>query len=136
MTSRLAADGVIALHFAFIAFVIAGGALTLVDRRWAIAHLPAVAWAAWTEFTATVCPLTPWENALRAAADDAGYTGSFIDHYVVPLVYPQALTPDAQIALGIGVVALNAVVYAVAWRRRTLGPSRQPRAARHMTRSG
>ena len=133
MTSRLAADGVVALHFAFIAFVIAGGALTLVDRRWAIAHLPAVAWAAWTEFTATVCPLTPWENALRAAADDAGYTGSFIDHYVVPLVYPQGLTPDAQIALGVGVIALNAVVYAVAWHLRARAPSPRPPTTRRAT---
>ena len=133
MTSRLAADGVVALHFAFIAFVIAGGALTLVDRRWAIAHLPAVAWAAWTEFTATVCPLTPWENALRAKADGAGYAGSFIDHYIVPLVYPQGLTADTQIALGIGVVALNALVYAVAWRLRARAPSPRPPTTRRAT---
>jgi hypothetical protein len=72
MTARLAADTVVALHFAFIAFVIAGGLLTFKHRAWAIVHLPAVAWAAWTEFTATVCPLTPWENVFRAEAGDAG----------------------------------------------------------------
>ena len=127
MTARLAADAVVTLHFAFVAFVVAGGVLTFIDRRWAILHLPAVAWAAWTEFTATVCPLTPWENALRAEAGEAGYADSFVGHYIVPLIYPQDLTPNVQFALGIGVVALNAVVYAVAWRRRKYG-SRKPDA--------
>jgi hypothetical protein len=117
MTARLAADALVALHFAFIAFVVAGGLLTLRHKGWAIVHLPAVAWAAWTEFTATVCPLTPWENALRAKAGEAGYAGGFVDHYIVPIIYPQALTPDAQVELGVGVVALNAVIYALAWRR-------------------
>jgi hypothetical protein len=131
MSARLAADAVVAMHFAFIAFVVAGGALMFVDRRWAILHLPAVGWAAWTEFTATVCPLTPWENALRARAGEAGYAGSFVEHYIVPLVYPQNLTPDAQVALGIGVVFVNAVVYAIAWRRAPRAHSRQPQ--RHTT---
>ena len=123
MTARLAADTIVALHLAFIAFAVAGGTLTFIDRRWAIVHLPAVVWAAWTELTATVCPLTPWENALRAKAGEAGYAESFIEHYVVPLVYPSNLTPAAQIALGVGVVALNAVVYAIAWRRQTHTPA-------------
>jgi len=133
MTARLAADAVVALHFVFIAFVIAGGLLILADRRWAFVHLPAVAWAAWTEFTATVCPLTPWENALRAAADEAGYTGSFVDHYIVPLIYPHGLTADAQIALGVGILVLNVVVYAVAWPRRPHADSRPPRESRRTT---
>lgn len=117
MTARFAADALVALHFAFIAFVIAGGLLTLKHRGWAIVHLPAVAWAAWTEFTATVCPLTPWENRFRAEAGDAGYTETFIEHYIAPLIYPQGLTPDAQVVLGIGVVALNAAIYGLAWRK-------------------
>ena len=125
MSARLLADTLVALHFAFIAFVIAGGILAFKHRGWALVHLPAVAWAAWTEFTATVCPLTPWENALRAEAGDAGYTGGFVEHYIVPLIYPEALTPAAQVGLGIGIVALNAVIYALAWRRsRSVPPLR------------
>ena len=123
MTARLLADTLVALHFAFIAFVVAGGLLTFKHRRWALVHLPAVAWAAWTEFTATVCPLTPWENALRAEAGDAGYTGGFVDHYIVPLIYPEALTQGVQMGLGIGIVALNAVIYALAWRRSRSAPA-------------
>ena len=122
MTARFAADALVALHFAFIAFVVAGGVLTLGHRGWAILHLPAVAWAAWTEFTATVCPLTPWENALRAEAGDAGYTGGFVEHYILPLVYPPGLAPNAQVGLGIGILALNAVIYALAWRRSRNAP--------------
>ena len=133
MTARLAADAVVALHVAFIAFVIAGGVLTRFDRRWAILHLPALAWAAWAEFTATVCPLTPWENGLRAEAGAAGYAESFIDHYIVPLVYPENLTPGAQIALGIGAVLLNALVYPFAWRRPAQTPSKELQEDRSTT---
>jgi len=133
VTARLAADAVVALHFAFITFVVTGGVLTLFDRRWAIVHLPAVAWAAWTEFTATVCPLTPWENALRAEAGEAGYAESFIEHYIVPLIYPQNLTPGAQIAAGVGIVALNSVIYAIAWRKWTHAPPMRPQENRRST---
>ncbi len=117
MTARLLADIAVAAHFAFIAFVVAGGLLAFNDRRWAVIQLPAAAWGAWTEFTGTVCPLTPLENSLRREAGDAGYAGGFIEHYVMPLIYPEALTTHVQVFLGVTVIALNAAVYALAWRR-------------------
>ena len=83
-------------------------------------HLPAAMWAAWVEVTATICPLTPLENALRRRAGEAGYPGGFVEHYVLPLLYPAGLTPGVQAWLGAFVVALNAVIYAFAilrWRR-------------------
>lgn len=119
MAYSWAANGVVALHFAFIAFVIAGGALVLRDPRWAWLHLPAVAWVVWLELSGAICPLTPLENTLRRLAGDAGYPGGFIDRYLTPLIYPAGLTPHMQIALGFAVLALNAAVYAWAWRRRT-----------------
>ena len=122
MSAGLASDAHVVLHFAFIAFVVAGGLLTIWHRGWAFVHLPAVAWAAWTEFTGTVCPLTPWENALRAKAGDAAYAESFVEHYLVPIIYPSGLTPSAQLSLGLGVVALNAVVYGWSWRRSRCAP--------------
>jgi hypothetical protein len=119
MIYRLLADGLVAFHLAFIVFVVVGGALALVHRGWAIVHLPCVAWAAWTEFTGTICPLTPWEQALRRAAGDAGYSGGFVDHYIVPIIYPPELTASTQLVLGAFVVTLNIVVYAlVFWRSR------------------
>jgi hypothetical protein len=117
MNPRLAADAVVAFHFAFIVFVVAGGLLVLRRRGWAVLHLPAVAWGAFTEFTGTICPLTPWEQALRQQAGAAGYAGGFIEHYLVPLIYPAALTPGIQVALGAFVLLVNAAVYAAVWRR-------------------
>ena len=64
-------------------------------------HLPAAAWAAYTEFSGTICPLTPLENALRQRAGDAGYAGGFVEHYLIPLIYPAGLTPSIQLGAGI-----------------------------------
>lgn len=117
MTARLLADALVAAHLAFIVFVVAGGLLVLRSRRWAVLHLPAVAWGAFAEITRTVCPLTPLENSLRLRAGDAGYAGGFIEHYIVPLIYPEALTARTQVVLGLTVIAVNVAVYALAWRR-------------------
>lgn len=116
MAFRWLADALVVFHLAFIVFVIAGGLLAFRHWRWALLHVPSVAWAAWTEFTGTVCPLTPWENALRRRAGEARYEGGFIEHYVIPVIYPETLTWQTQVVLGIAVVALNAVVYTLAWR--------------------
>jgi hypothetical protein len=124
MTARALADAIVALHLAFIAFVVAGGLLALRRRAWALLHIPAALWGAWTEFTGTVCPLTPWENALRRAAGEAGYSGGFVEHYLIPMIYPEALTPRLQVALGMVVVAVNAAVYALGGRLGWRGPRR------------
>jgi hypothetical protein len=117
VTARLLADALVATHLAFIVFVVVGGLLVLRRRGWAVLHLPAVAWGAFAEISGTLCPLTPLENALRLRAGDAGYAGGFIEHYLIPLVYPEALTPRLQVALGLVVIAVNLVVYAFVWWR-------------------
>ena len=117
MTARLLADALVAAHLAFIAFVVAGGLLVLRSRGWAVLHLPAVAWGAFAEISGTLCPLTPLENSLRLRAGDAGYAGGFVEHYLIPLIYPEALTTRLQVGLGLTVIAVNVVVYAFAWRR-------------------
>ena len=118
MAYRLLADATVALHAAFIVFVVGGGFLVWRDARWALLHLPAVAWVAWLEFTGAICPLTPLENALRARAGGDGYAGGFIDHYLVPVIYPVGLTPGIQVALGAALLVGNAWLYWRAWRRR------------------
>jgi Protein of Unknown function (DUF2784) len=115
--ARVAADALLVAHLAFIAFVLAGGLLVLHRRIWAAVHLPAAAWGAFAELTGTVCPLTPLENSLRRSAGASGYEGGFIEHYVVPLIYPDALTARVQVVLGLVVLVVNAPVYALAWRR-------------------
>ena len=118
MLYRLAADAVLVLHLAFVVFVVLGGILVLRWRKLAWAHLPAVAWGALIEFSGWICPLTPLEIALRHAAGDAAYAGDFVEHYIVTLLYPESLTRDVQVALGIVVVLLNAVIYGAVLQRQ------------------
>src|SRR5512146_2070133 len=111
MTWRLLADLLVALHLAFTAFVIFGGFLTW-KWRWAVfAHLPALAWGIWVEISGQICPLTPLEIHLRHAAGEAGYRGGFLDHYVLPLLYPPWLTRPDQWALAALLLAINLVAY-------------------------
>jgi hypothetical protein len=81
-------------------------------------HLPAVAWAAFIEFSGGICPLTPVENNLRAAAGLDYYSGDFIARYLFPLLYPEGLTRDAQIVIGALVLSVNAAAYGWLLRRR------------------
>jgi len=117
MRYRLLADALVVFHLAFIVFAVGGGLLVLARPWVAWLHVPAALWATGIEFSGALCPLTPWEQALRVDAGQAGYAGSFIEHYLLPLIYPAGLTPRVQIVLGAAVLALNVAVYAVAWRR-------------------
>lgn len=113
MTAAVLADLVVLLHLAFILFVMLGGLLVLRRRRLMWLHLPVVVWGAAIEFVGWICPLTPLENRLRAAAGEAGYSGGFIEHYLIPLIYPAGLTRELQWLLGALVLLVNAAVY---WR--------------------
>lgn len=121
---RLLADLVLIAHLAFIAFVVAGALLAW--RRPSIAglHLPALAWGAYAVITGTVCPLTPLENALRAAGGGAVYEGSFVERYLLPLIYPAFVQGEAgrgwQVALGVVLLVGNAGAYALLVRRLRL----------------
>lgn len=117
---EIAADLVVLLHFAFILFVVLGGFFALKWRRLAWLHVPAAMWGALIEFTGGVCPLTPLENLLRQAGGTPGYPSGFIEHYILPLIYPADLTRELQFFLGLGVVILNAVAYSIwfAWRKK------------------
>jgi len=105
------ADALLVTHLLFIIFVVVGG-LLIIKWRWLILlHLPAVIWGILVEFNHWICPLTPWENALRRAAGETGYNSGFIDHYLIPLIYPTNLTDESQIILGSLVIIINLVVY-------------------------
>ena len=124
MIDRVAADAVVALHLAFIAFVLFGGILAWRDLRFAWVHLPAVAWGAYAELTGSLCPLTPLENALRVRAGQAGYEGGFVEQYLLPIIYQDGLSPAHQRWIGVIVIDVNVAVYAAAMaiaRRRATG---------------
>jgi hypothetical protein len=119
MAYRILADLVVGVHALFVVFVLAGGLLAL---RWpwvVAAHLPAAVWGALIEFRGWICPLTPLEKSLRASAGQAGYAGGFIEHYLLPVLYPAGLTQELQLILGSLVIAINLVVYGVLLFRRT-----------------
>ncbi|MGA9572365.1 MAG: DUF2784 domain-containing protein [Lysobacterales bacterium] len=121
MPYALLTDLVLVLHAAFILFVVLGGLLVLWRRRLAWLHIPAAAWGILIEFRGWICPLTYLENDLRRAAGGSGYDGGFIDHYLAPLIYPAALTHGTQVMLGSAALLVNAVVYALVWRRLRSG---------------
>jgi hypothetical protein len=118
MIYRLLADLVVALHLAFVVFVMLGGLLALRWPRASWVHVPAAAWGVTIELGGWVCPLTPLENALRRAAGEAGYAGGFVERYLLPVVYPGGLTREVQLVLAAAVVGVNVVVYALAWQHR------------------
>lgn len=117
MLYRLAADAVVLLHLGFILFVLLGGLLALRWPSLAWLHVPAAAWGMAVEFLHLYCPLTPLENHFRALAGGQGYPGGFIEHYLIPLIYPDGLTEATQVALGAVVVAVTVPPYLLLLRR-------------------
>ena len=117
VSSALLADLLVLVHLAFVLFVALGGFLVVRWPRVAWAHLPAAAWGAGIELTGNICPLTPLENALRERAGGAVYEGDFVAHYLLPVLYPEGLTRDVQLVLGIAVIAGNAALYSLAAAR-------------------
>ena len=117
MVYRALADFVVIVHLAFIVFAISGGLLAL-HRWWLfVLHLPAAAWGAFIEISGGTCPLTPLENELRSLSGSAGYSGGFIEHYLLPMIYPSGLTRETQLVLAGLVVLVNLVVYTLVARR-------------------
>lgn len=112
---------VVLVHGAFIVFVVVGGFLTWRWRWVAWGHVPLAAWGALVEYRSWVCPLTPLENHLRHEAGLAGYGGGFIEHYLLPIIYPAGLTPHIQFVLGTIVVIVNLVAYGVFFVRASRG---------------
>ncbi len=119
MINWLLANAVLLLHLAFILFVVAGGALVVWKPRLVWLHIPAVIWGALIELLGWFCPLTPLENHFLKLSGESGYEGGFIEHYLLPLIYPETLTPATQYAVGSFVLAINAVMYIWLWRRGT-----------------
>ena len=118
MLYRGLADFVLVVHLTFVLFVVLGGLLVLRWPRVAWAHVPVALYGATIEFLGFICPLTPLEVRLRRLGGEAGYEGGFIEHYVTAALYPTGLTREIQLALGVGVLVLNAVVYFFALRSR------------------
>lgn len=118
MLYRILADAVVVLHLGFVLFVVLGGLFVLRWPRAAWLHLPAVLWGAGIELGGGICPLTPLEIHLRRLGGEAGYAGGFVEHYILPVLYPEALTRGIQYILAGLVIGLNLAIYAIVLRRR------------------
>jgi hypothetical protein len=113
MIYRLLADLVLVLHFAFVVFVLFGGALVLRYPNMLGIHLLALSWGIVVQCADWICPLTPLENYLRGLGGEAGYDGSFVEHFVLKALYPQELTPELRTMLGLALIIMNVAVYAL-----------------------
>ena len=111
MDYRFLADLTLVLHLCFILFALFGGLLCLFRTNMIWLHLPAVLWGIWVEWTGRTCPLTPLENHFRQMASGQGFSGGFIEHYLVPVIYPDHLNASLQWVLGAVVILINLVIY-------------------------
>ena len=118
---QIGADAVVVLHFCFVLFVLLGGLLALRWPRLTWVHVPAALWGVVIELGGWICPLTPLENALRQRGGSVGYHGDFVEHYILPVLYPAGLTRTWQLTLGAIALAANALVYGFIILRRRHG---------------
>ncbi|MCD4742705.1 MAG: DUF2784 domain-containing protein [Desulfobacteraceae bacterium] len=126
MIYRIAADLIVLIHFAFILFVVAGSFLVIKWHKVSLLHIPAAVWGVLIEFTGGICPLTPLENKLRLAGGEAGFSGGFIEEYIVSIIYPNDLTRGLQILLGSIVIVINVSVYGyLLWKRKVKALNRK-----------
>ncbi len=95
--AALLADALLALHVGIVLFVV--GLLPLVlaggwrgwhwvrHRGLRLTHLGLIVFIAAQAWLGQLCPLTVWEQDLRRAAGQGGYTESFIEHWLSRLLY-------------------------------------------------
>ncbi|MEJ7758075.1 MAG: DUF2784 domain-containing protein [Gemmatimonadaceae bacterium] len=118
MIYRWLADAVVILHVGFVIFVMVGGFLLMRWPKLVYVHVPAAVWGVLIEFAGWTCPLTPLENSFRARGGQAGYAGGFIDHYLIPILYPAGLSRNIQWVLGLLALGVNVLAYYMFLRRR------------------
>ena len=114
---HIAADLIVVLHFLFVFYVVLGGLGGLWRPKLLRLHLPALIWGVVIEFTGWICPLTPLENLLRQKGGGIGYTGGFVEQFIIPILYPAGLTRNVQILLGSAVIIINLIIYGMIVRR-------------------
>lgn len=129
MFQRFLADAVVLIHILFVVYAIAGGLLVLKWKFTIFLHIPVLLWGTMVEAAGWICPLTPLENRLRIEAGQAGYSGGFVENYLLPVLYPDGLTRSDQVVLALSLVTVNVVIYTLVTRKltqkkRTGSPSR------------
>jgi len=107
----LGARVILLLHLLFILYAVLG-ALLLPYRSWTVwTHLPAAIWASGISFLGWICPLTPLEKWFLNQARYPAYDGSFIEYYLLNIIYPGDLTRTLQVGLGLFILTVNVLFY-------------------------
>jgi Protein of Unknown function (DUF2784) len=102
---RWLGDAVVALHIAYLVYVLVGG---FVAWRWPktiVLHAIAVLWAILTVATPVECPLTTLQEEFRRLAAQAPLHGGFVDVYIKGRLYPADRPGLAQIVVGVVVAS-------------------------------
>ncbi len=117
MIYLILANIILLAHLFFIGFVVFGS-LSVFYKRWLLwLHMPTVIYGVLLEFSGWICPLTPLENYLRKLAGQSGYPHSFVQQYLLKMIYPEGLTRQDQIIIGCVILILNLFVYLLIFRR-------------------
>ncbi len=105
----------VAVHFAFVGYLVVGGFLALRWRRTIWLHVPVVIWGIVTVIEHLDCPLTWLERWARAKAGMPPLPQGFIAHYVTGVIYPASWVGAAQVVT-FAMVAVSWTLYL--WRGR------------------
>jgi Protein of Unknown function (DUF2784) len=135
MWYRLAADLIVAVHVAYVAFVVVGLLLILVGivrgwrwvRNWwfRVAHLAAILIVAGESLLNIACPLTEWEYRLRTLGGQEVSGGTFIGDLLHNLIFydaPPWVFTTAYVAFAVVVV----LMFVLAPPRGVNGPRPMP----------
>ncbi|MEJ3742911.1 DUF2784 domain-containing protein [Actinomycetes bacterium KLBMP 9797] len=124
MGYRILAEATMVVHFAYLAFVVAGGFLAWRWPRTFWLHAAATAWGFATILMGLNCPLTYVEDRSRERAGQPGLPpDGFIDHYLEGVLYPDWSTPLIRwlVATTIAIAWLGVLVR---WRPPRIIPRR------------
>ena len=103
-------------HLIFILFVVFGGLIFFIFPKIIYMHLPALLWGIYIEFTNSVCPLTYLENWFLYKGELSTYSNDFINNYLFPIIYPESLTAEIQIYLGMLLIIINILIYGLIYK--------------------
>lgn len=122
------ADAVVAVHYAYMAYLVVGGFIAW-QWRWTIwTHALAVIWAIAIVVTKVPCPLTALQNHFRENAGQRPLSDSFINLYIRGTFYPADQQTIARLAIA-AVVLISWIGFVRVQRRRKVDVVSQKRGA-------
>lgn len=144
--ARVLADLVVLVHVAWVAFIVLGLAAVLIGvaRGWSWvrnawfrgAHLAMIGVVVAESLLGVVCPLTAWEQRLRALGGQSAYTGDFLGYWAHRLLFVRAdpwVFTTVYVLFGAAVLAAFLLAPP---RRRTTRENRRPTLDRPGDHSG